>query len=71
MKPRRVVNLKQLEVLIMDITSSDLNRQMQQLVSEYKKTGDEHYLTDAEYLRSEFETWWDSDTAEFVPPAQF
>ena len=70
MKQRRVVNLSQLEDLIMDITLSDLNRQMQQLVSEYKKTGDEHYLTDAEYLRSEFETWWDSDEAMFVPPAQ-
>ena len=54
----------------MDITSSDLNRQMQQLVSEYKKTGDEHYLTDAEYLRSEFETWWNTEEAVFVPPAQ-
>jgi len=61
---------QQLEVLIMDITSSDLNRQMQQLISDYKKTGDEHYKVDAEYLRSEFDTWWDSDTAEFVPPAQ-
>lgn len=70
MTQRRVVNLKQLEVLIMDITLSDLNRQMQQLVSEYKKTGDEHYLTDAEYLRSEFDTWWDTDQAAFVPPAQ-
>ena len=67
----RVCNtLKQLEELIVDITCSDLNRQMQQLVSDYKKTGDEHYLTDAEYLRSEFETWWDSDDASFVPPAQ-
>ena len=54
----------------MDVTSHDLNRQMQQLVSEYKKTGDQHYLDDAMYLRSEFETWWNSDSAEFVPPAQ-
>ena len=69
--PRRVVETKQqLEVLIMDITSSDLNRQMQQLISDYKKTGDEHYKVDAEYLRSEFDTWWDSESAEFVPPAQ-
>ena len=67
----RVCNTKQqLEVLIMDITSSDLNRQMCQLISEYKRTGDEHYKIDAEYLRSEFDTWWDSDSAEFVPPAQ-
>ena len=70
MTPRRVVNLKQLEKLVMDVTSHDLNRQMQQLVSEYKKTGDQHYLDDAMYLRSEFETWWNSDDAEFVPPAQ-
>ena len=68
--PRRVVTKQQLEVLIMDITSSDLNRQMQQLVSDYKRTGNEHYLTDAEYLRSEFETWWKTDEAMFVPPAQ-
>ena len=66
----RVGNRKQLEKLVMDVTSHDLNRQMQQLVSEYKKTGNEHYLDDAMYLRSEFETWWNSDDAEFVPPAQ-
>ena len=70
-KPSRVCNSKpQLEKLIMDVTSHDLNRQMQQLVSDYKKTGNEHYLDDAMYLRSEFETWWNSDDAEFVPPAQ-
>ena len=68
--PSRVGNCKQLEKLVMDVTSHDLNRQMQQLVSEYKKTGNEHYLDDAMYLRSEFETWWNSDEAEFVPPAQ-
>ena len=60
----------QLEKLIMDITSHDLNLQMQQLISDYKKTGNEHYKLDAEYLRSEFDTWWDYDSAEFVPPAQ-
>ena len=70
MTPRRVVSKQQLEKLIMDVTSHDLNRQMQQLVSDYKKTGNEHYLDDAMYLRSEFETWWNSDDAEFVPPAQ-
>ena len=68
---RRVVNTpKQLEELVMDITLHDLNLQMQQLVSDYKKTGDEALLVDASYLKSEFDTWWDSDTAEFVPPAQ-
>jgi len=61
---------QQLEVLIMDITSHDLNLQMQQLISDYKRTGDEHYKIDAEYLRSEFDTWWNSDTSEFIPPAQ-
>ena len=61
---------QQLEVLIMDITSHDLNLQMQQLISDYKRTGDEHYKIDAEYLRSEINTWWNTDTAEFIPPAQ-
>ncbi len=71
MTPRRVVSsTQQLEELVMDITSHDLNLQMQQLISDYKKTGDEHYKVDAEYLRSEFDTWWNSENAEFVPPAQ-
>lgn len=59
-----------MEELIMDVTQHDLNQQMQKLVSDYKKTGNEHYLEDAAYLRSEFETWWNNDTSEFVPPAQ-
>ena len=58
----------QLEELIMDITCSDLNRQMQQLVSKYKKTGDDRFRIDAEYLRSEFDAWWHDDYAEFLPP---
>jgi len=67
---RRVVTkLNQLERLIMDITSHDLNRQMQKLVSDYHKSGDEQLLEDAAYLRSEFDTWWNDDYAEFVPPA--
>ena len=71
MTSSRVCNTKQqLERLVMDITSHDLNLQMQQLISDYKKTGDEHYKVDAEYLRSEFDTWWDAEEAEFVPPAQ-
>ena len=70
-KQSRVCETKeQLEELVMDITTRDLNHQMQKLVSDYKKTGDEHYLEDAAYLRSEFETWWNYDTSEFVPPAQ-
>ena len=67
---RKVVSKPQLERLVMDITCHDLNLQMQQLISDWKKTGDEHYKLDAEYLRSEFDTWWDKDEAEFVPPAQ-
>jgi hypothetical protein len=59
-----------LEELVMDITCSDLNRQMQQLVSEYKKTGNQHYLDDAAYLRSEFETWWNDEVSLFAPPAE-
>ena len=67
----RVCNtLQQLEKLLMDVTSHDLNMQMQHLIADYKKTGNEHLLVDAEYLRSEFDTWWDYDKAEFVPPAQ-
>lgn len=60
---------KQLEDLIMDITSHDLNLQMQQLISDYKKTGNEHFKIDAEYLRSEFETWWNDEVSMFAPPA--
>ena len=68
---RRVVTThKQLEELVLDITQHDLNHQMQRLIAEHRKTGDESLLLDAEYLRSEFETWWDADSAEFVPPAQ-
>ena len=66
----RVGAQRTMEKLIMDITLHDLNQQMQKLVSDYKKTGDEHYLEDAAYLRSEFETWWNYETSEFVPPAQ-
>jgi len=70
-KPNRVCNtLTDLEELVMDITSSDLNRQMQQLISDYKKTGDEHYRLDAEHLRAEFDTWWDSDESMFCPPTE-
>lgn len=68
---RRVVTSKhQLEKLIMDVISHDLNRQMQKLVSDYHKTGDEHLLEDASYLRSEFMTWWNEEESEFIPPAQ-
>lgn len=67
----RVCNtLESLEDLIMDITSHDLNLQMQQLLSDYKKTGQEEYKIDAEYLRSEFYTWWNDDDSSFVPPAE-
>ena len=70
-KPSRVCTTKQqLERLIMDITCHDLNLQMQQLISDYKKTGNEHYKLDAEYLRSEFDTWWNDEVSLFAPPAQ-
>ena len=59
-----------LEELIVDVTAHDLNLQMQKLVSDYKKTGNEHYLEDAAYLRSEFETWWNDEVSLFAPPAQ-
>lgn len=61
---------QQLEELIMDITCSDLNRQIQQLISDFKKTGNQHYLDDAAYLRSEFDTWWNDEVSLFAPPAQ-
>lgn len=54
----------------MDITSHDLNLQIQQLIAEYKRTGKEEYKIDAEYLRSEFDTWWNDDYSSFIPPAQ-
>lgn len=69
-EPRRVANKQQLEALVMDITSHDLNHQMQHLISEYKKTGNEHYLVDAEYLRSEFDSWWNDEVSLFAPPAE-
>lgn len=70
-QPSRVCNtLEQLEELIMDITAHDLNLQMQQLMADYKKTGDEHLKLDAEYLRSEFDTWWNDESSSFIPPAQ-
>ena len=70
-KPSRVCETKQqLERLIMDITCHDLNLQMQQLISDYKKTGNEHFKIDAEYLRSEFETWWNDEVSMFAPPAE-
>ena len=70
-KPSRIcTTLESLEELIMDITSHDLNLQIQQLVAEYKRTGKEEYKLDAEYLRSEFDTWWNDDYASFIPPAQ-
>ena len=59
-----------LEDLVMDVTCHDLNHQMQRLVADYKKTGDEHYLEDAAYLRSEFDTWWNDEVSLFAPPAQ-
>lgn len=67
----RVCNtLESLEELIMDITSHDLNLQMQQLLADYKRTGQEEYKIDAEYLRSEFDTWWNDEDSSFVPPAE-
>ena len=55
----------------MDITSSDLNRQMQQLIADYKKTGNDHFRVDAEYLRAEFESWWNDDEAVFEADSMF
>ena len=69
-KSRVCETKQQLEELVLDITQHDLNHQMQRLVAEHKRTGDESLLLDAEYLRSEFESWWDKENSVFVPPAQ-
>ena len=66
----RVGTQRTLEELIVDVTCHDLNHQMQRLVADYKKTGNEHYLEDAAYLRSEFDTWWNDEVSLFAPPAQ-
>ena len=64
------LELIKLEKLVMDATSHDLNLQMQQLIADYKKTGDESYKIDAEYLRSEFHSWWNDETSEFESPTE-
>ena len=67
---RRVVtSLQQLEELVMDITQSDLNRQMQQLIAEYKRTGRDEFKYNAEALMEEFDAWWDYETCEFEAPS--
>ena len=69
--PSRVCNTKQqLEELVMDITQSDLNRQMQQLVAEYKRTGRDEFKYNAEALMDEFDSWWDYESLEFTAPAE-
>ena len=50
-KSRVCETKQQLEELVLDITQHDLNHQMQRLVAEHKRTGDESLLLDAEYLR--------------------
>lgn len=54
----------------MDITQSDLNRQMQQLVAEYKRTGRDEFRHNAEALMEEFDAWWDYETCEFISPSR-
>ena len=66
---RRVVTKQQLEKLIMDITQSDLNRQMQQLLAEYKRTGREEFKYNAEALMEEFDAWWDYESLTFEAPS--
>ena len=64
-KSRVCETKQQLEELIMDITSHDLNLQMQQLIAEYKRTGNDSYRLDAECLKAEFDTWWNDDEVLF------
>lgn len=66
-KSRVCETKQQLEELIMDITSHDLNMQMQQLIAEYKRTGNDSYRLDAECLKAEFDSWWNDDEALFDP----
>ena len=67
---RRVVtSLQQLEELVMDITQSDLNRQMQQLIAEYKRTGRDEFKYNAEAMMEEFDAWWEYETCEFEAPS--
>jgi hypothetical protein len=61
---------EQLMELVMDVTAHDLNLQMQRLLTEYKRTGNEQLKRDAEYLRSEFDSWWNTEVALFAPPAE-
>ena len=69
MNSSRVCNtLQQLEKLVMDVTQNDLNRQMQQLIAEYKRTGREEFKYNAEALMEEFDSWWDYDSLEFEAP---
>lgn len=68
-KRRVVTSLQQLEELVMDITQSDLNRQMQQLIAEYKKTGLDEFKYNAEALMEEFDAWWDYESLTFESPA--
>ena len=69
MSSSRVCNtLQQLEKLVMDVTQNDLNRQMQQLIAEYKRTGREEFKYNAEALMEEFDAWWDYDSLEFEAP---
>ena len=53
----------------MDITQVDLNRQMQQLIAEYKRTGRDEFKYNAEALIEEFDAWWDYGTCEFESPS--
>ena len=53
----------------MDITQSDLNRQMQQLLAEYKRTGIEEFKYNAEALMEEFDAWWDYESLTFEAPS--
>jgi hypothetical protein len=57
--------------LILECIVSDINKQMERLILEYKATGDETYKTNAAYLRSEFHDWWDSESCEFVKPKTY
>ena len=54
----------------MDITQSDLNRQTQQLIAEFKRTGRDEFKIAAEALIEEFDAWWDYESLTFTPPTK-
>lgn len=54
--------------LVLDISSSDMNERVEELVLKYKKTGLVEYKDNAEAIISEFYDWWDKEECKFDSP---